>query len=83
MIMIYAAPFFKDLVCSKGQRGTENITKEIRKMRQDTRDYKTIGVKAIYSNGELIYKDQPLKTEAEIDQALGRDKTNVPKNRRI
>lgn len=52
-------------------------------MRQDTRDYKTIGVKAIYSNGELIYKDQPLKTEAEIDQVPGRDKTNVLNNRRI
>lgn len=52
-------------------------------MRQDTRDYKTIGVKAIYSNGELIYKDRPLKTEAETDQAPGRDKTNMPNNRRI
>jgi hypothetical protein len=52
-------------------------------MRQDTRNYQTIGVKAIYSNGELVYKDQPLKTKTETHQALGRDDTNVPNNRRI
>ncbi|MBT8489880.1 MAG: hypothetical protein KJN62_02410 [Deltaproteobacteria bacterium] len=52
-------------------------------MRQDTRDYQTIGVQAIYSNGELVYKNQPLKTETEIHQAPGRDKTNVPNDRRI
>lgn len=79
---IYAAPFFKDLACNKGQRGTENITKEIGIMRQDTRDYQTIGVQAIYSNGELVYKDQQHKTAAEVNQAQGRDKTNVSNDRR-
>jgi len=52
-------------------------------MRQDTRDYQTVGVQAIYSNGELVYKDQQLKTETEIYQTPERDTTNVPNNSRI
>lgn len=52
-------------------------------MRQDTRDYETIGVKAIYSNGELVYKDRQNKVETEGRQAQGRDKTNMVNDRRI
>jgi hypothetical protein len=60
-----------------------NVTKEAGKMRQDTRDYETIGVKAIYSNGELVYKDRQNKVETEGRQAQGRDKTNMVNDRRI
>jgi hypothetical protein len=80
---IYGAPFFKDLVCTKVHRGTENITEEIGKMRQDTRDYQTIGVQAIYSKGELVYRDQQHKAETAVHRAPGKDRTNVPNDRRI
>ena len=52
-------------------------------MKQDTRDYQTIGVQAIYSKGELVYRDQQHKAETAVHQAPGRDTTNVSNDRRI